>query len=604
MRDGKEIYCTLCGDGGDIISCDRPSCTSSLCQSCIRRISGEEYLQRLLDDESIVWECFCCNKSPLVHYRSLCSQLCEYYAQDKQKKQKLGFVKGKVQLCSDTDSDCVAREVVSGVKVEEVKGGSVGRGEGVSGESSGERRNHTGGKEERGGREGESGTRSEKGSREQRGTKGDGGGGGGGGGDKKKPNKKKSEVHSSGSDVDSSSCDGEDSPKVDTDDVSISDSSLFEGDVNSLKRAGHRTTSGASTNSATKSVEEKSGARSKSGSPVAGKQEKMVKPKKTKRLPLTASAHRIMLSSDSDSDFQTPVKKPPSPRKRVASSSSSTSNNSKNKEAEKRAKKSGLLDFLSSGSEEENESPQKVSAKPTPSEARNDSYSKLHSPPLSPLSDEESDGPVVYATPRKLHSDSSDSDNDVMVLERRPKKNHILGSDSSSAQGEDKKPEVSTKGETAGEQSAKKKKMPRGKRRNRGDSSGEDFESREIQLRGPKMKRRRVARAIMSDSDSSSDSGSGEEEEEEDEDNSTPGRKRKKIRRVMTDAKLQTSTKEAQRAERERIERLKKRQLLGKEKDELILEEEPISKKVFSYKYLLTHVGYFLDRSYYLFVLV
>ena len=83
----------------------------------------------------------------------------------------------------------------------------------------------------------------------------------------------------------------------------------------------------------------------------------------------------------------------------------------------------------------------------------------------------------------------------------------------------------------------------------------------------------------MSDSDSSDSSG-GEEEEEDEEEKSTPGRKRKKIRRVMTDAKLQSSTKEAQRAERERIERLKKRRLLGKEKDELILEADPVSKKV------------------------
>ena len=578
MSEGKEIYCMLCGDGGDIISCDRASCTSSLCQSCIRRIAGEQSLQRILDDESIVWECFCCNTSPLVHYRSLCSRLCQYYERDQQRK-KSGFVKGKARLFSDTDSDRVARGVSSGVKVKEVKGEMVGRGgEGVSGESSGERRSHSGGREERRGREGE-GDKGDKGTGEEPGTRGEGGGGG----DRKRPNKKRREVETSESDVDSSSCDGEDSPKVDTDDVSISDSSLFEGDVSSLKRVGGASsckTSALSTGS--KSSAKPAGEKNRAkGSPESTN--KQVKKKKKGRVSVGGSAHRTVFSSDSDSDFETPVKKTSPQRRRVASSSSSASNESGKKEGEtreKRPKRNVLLDVLSSGSEE-NESPQKVSVKEPPSDARNGSDSEPHSPALS-LPSNQPESPVVYATPRKLHAAlSSDSDDDMTVLERRQKRGHVLGSDTSSGNGEDK--QVSNKSDSPGEEkAAKMKKLQRGKRRKRGDSSGEEFLKGEIVVRGPKLKRRRVARAIMSDSDSSDSVSSGGEEEEEDEDEekSTPGRKRKKIRRVMTDAKLQSTTKEAQRAERERIERLKKRQSLGKEKDELILETDPVSKKV------------------------
>ena len=593
--EGKEIYCTLCGDGGEIISCDQHSCPSSFCQSCIRRIAGERYLQKLVEDETVVWKCFCCDTGPLMHYRSLCSRLCEYYARDKQNKKS--FVRGKVRLSSDTDSDCVARGVSGlgeavagvgdGVMVEEVKGGVVGgRGEGVGGESTssnGERGNRTRGEEEKrergqeGGRDGVGG----RGSSQREGR----GGGGGGGGDKKRPNKKRREMDTSDSEVDSSSCDGEDSPKVDTDDVSISDSSLFEGDISSLKRAGpsSKTRAQPQTKTTTR-PEREGGAKRLSRSPSAtGSQERKMKKKKTK-MSSGDSAHRMVLSSDSGSDFES-VPKKLSPRRRVVSSSSSTSHDSSKRGGEKRekkVKKSVLLDILSSGSEE-GEPLQKLSVKRPPNEAGYDLDSDPQSPALSPPS-ERPNSPVVYATPRKLNI-SSDSDDELVVLERRQKKSHVLGSDSSSVHG-DEQP-VSTKSETAAEKiEKKKKKVQRGKRKKGGNSSGDDFDARDMQVRGPKLKRRRVARAIMSDSDSSDsgteeeEEGSGDEEEEEEGEKSTPGRKRKKIRRLMTDAKLQSTTKEAQRAERERIERLKKRQSMGKENDELILEEDPATKKV------------------------
>ena len=509
-----------------------------------------------------------------MHYKALCARLCEHYAKVRQRK-KMSLGKGKTPvISSETDSDCVVRGVggVNCVK----EGAVVGKGEGVGGERENRttERNDKRGREERetgGGREDRSGEPPRT--------------GGGGGGDKKRPHQRKQEVGSSDSDVESSSCDGEDSPRVDTDDVSLSDTSLFEGDASCLKRerptfnrysSVHQSTPSASSAREPGGEDRK---KSVSLSPSSGRktEKDAKKKKKKKKKPLGHSAQRILSSA---SDFESLPQKD-SPRARVTSSSSSSSSSTSSAKVsgktdegsrrEKKAKKS-FLNALTSGSEEDEGSPQEEKVKRTSGEAGSESDAD-HTPALSP-SPGGLGGPIVYATPRKLDV-SSDSDDDMDVLERKRKKPQLIGSDSSSG-GEGGRGKETVSGRDS------KMKQQKGKRRKRVDSSDGDFESREVSIRGPKLKRRRVARALLSDSDSGSSEEEGSEvDDEEEEEKSTPGRKRKKIRRLMADAKLQSSTKEAQRAERERIERLKRRQALGKEKeDELILEEDPATKKV------------------------
>ena len=559
--DGSEIYCTLCGDGGNIICCDNThtKCSSSFCQSCIRRIAGEGYLARLVEDETLPWQCFCCNKAPLVMYHRLCTRLCKYYAKDKLRQKELGRIQGKAHCNSDTDSDSFLR----GARGSEQPGDNVG------GEKRGKEAGHS---------EGGGGGRCDKGERSRSGEcDGDGkevgdgtdrcGGNNGGkrnsgrssgagGGDKKKSNRKHphASMDLSDSEVESSSCDGDESLRVDTDDVSMSDTSLFDENCSIKPKE---------TSSGDKPGNDKA-------STVSGEPDRQ--PKK-KMLP-GLSARRAMMSSDSDSDFES-VSKTVTPRRRAISSVSSSSSSSistlKNREEKK---KTGLLNILSSGSENEG-SPQKtrVRAVYNSDDSESDGGPALESPGSS------QDHSIVYATPRKLDG-SSDSEQEITVLERKQKSSgRFLGSDSDSGGPAAVEKETTT---TKGRDDRPKKK----RKRRRMNSSSDDFEGT-LEVRGVQLKRRRVARALLSDSDSDDDSveeaekNEDGEEEDGEEEKSTPGRKRKKIRRLLTDAKLQATTKEAQRAERQRIERLKKRKVSTDAKqDELILEEGPATERV------------------------
>ena len=63
--DGHEEYCCVCGEGGQIVCCDH--CHNSVCQDCIQRIGGKDYLDKLLDaDEE--WKCFSCDTKFLHIY--------------------------------------------------------------------------------------------------------------------------------------------------------------------------------------------------------------------------------------------------------------------------------------------------------------------------------------------------------------------------------------------------------------------------------------------------------------------------------------------------------------------------------------------------------
>lgn len=63
--DGHEEYCCICGEGGDIVCCD--FCNYSVCQDCIQRIAGKEYLAKILKNGED-WKCFSCDTTLLHIY--------------------------------------------------------------------------------------------------------------------------------------------------------------------------------------------------------------------------------------------------------------------------------------------------------------------------------------------------------------------------------------------------------------------------------------------------------------------------------------------------------------------------------------------------------
>lgn len=64
--DGHEEYCCVCGEGGEIVCCD--FCNNCVCQNCIQRIAGKDYLGNLLECSDKKWKCFTCDTSLLYIY--------------------------------------------------------------------------------------------------------------------------------------------------------------------------------------------------------------------------------------------------------------------------------------------------------------------------------------------------------------------------------------------------------------------------------------------------------------------------------------------------------------------------------------------------------
>ena len=74
--DGHEEYCCMCGEGGQIVCCDY--CHNSVCQDCIQRIAGKDFLNKVLncnDDDK--WKCFSCDTKFLSIYEQFYFQSIE-----------------------------------------------------------------------------------------------------------------------------------------------------------------------------------------------------------------------------------------------------------------------------------------------------------------------------------------------------------------------------------------------------------------------------------------------------------------------------------------------------------------------------------------------
>ena len=85
--DGKETYCSLCGEGGSVVCCD--SCEKTFCFVCVRRISGTGFLDSLIDSNNEEeWLCYCCNPAPISSHRALATSLLQLLGAGKNQKLK------------------------------------------------------------------------------------------------------------------------------------------------------------------------------------------------------------------------------------------------------------------------------------------------------------------------------------------------------------------------------------------------------------------------------------------------------------------------------------------------------------------------------------
>jgi len=68
--DGLDIYCRWCGQGGEIVLCDK--CPKAFCKKCISRNLGRQKMGEITSAEE--WKCFCCDPKQLYEKQA------EYWA--------------------------------------------------------------------------------------------------------------------------------------------------------------------------------------------------------------------------------------------------------------------------------------------------------------------------------------------------------------------------------------------------------------------------------------------------------------------------------------------------------------------------------------------
>ena len=626
----NEIYCTLCGDGGNLVCCS--FCPHSFCQDCIHRLSGEKHLDYLLSSDDVDFKCYVCNSKDIKPLQKLCDEVCYYFRAHSQGNKQKVYKSDKYVIDSDTST---ARSRETSTDVQEAGGG----GGGVNGFSGGW---GLGGKSGQGGREGESSKRrgrsaknindqQEQKQRQQEDSSSDKGSRSsasrGGGRDTRNSSKSQRQedkrgkeglsrkrkggrsaaAHTGDDSSSDSMSDAGESSEVNTDEISLSDSSLFEGmgvKRKDRKKVSERERRRRERRRGSDMEGEKKGAggmdEGKGREP--GKTEK----KKKKRIVVGHLHDSLLHESDiecSDSvDENQPLPPPKEKRKRRKQHSSSDSGS---KPLRKRGRLGSTLSSGSGSSDNEQEH-LAITISDTEMGGAKGGYndnSDLFGDEIPKGGGGEGSQSIKYCTPVKLNarqmSDSSDSD--VVPLRRTSKKEahrKALGSNSSAEkEGEEMEGTAETKKKKGRGYKTRSKKRRKHGSGSEGGSS-DDFMSDDLSLRGPRLnnrhKRLRLASFLSSDS-SSSDEGSSskkgkakgkdkkEAKPEKPTSPNTPGQKRKNIRKLIADEKLAQSTRAAQREEEERLERLKRKaKLLApiEDSERVILEQDPKSKEV------------------------
>ena len=636
IEEDNEIYCTLCGDGGNLVCCS--FCTHSFCQDCIKHLSGEEHLDYLLGSDDVDFKCYVCEPKDIKPLQELCEEVCYYFRANSQGKKRKEHKSDKYVIDSDS-STAKSRETST-------DGQEGGGGDGRNGFSGGW---GVGSESSQGGKEGESTKRRGRSGKKADGQqdqqqqqqedsssdKGSGssasrgGGGGGGGGETRNSSKsqwredvkkkgkgwhgvekrssrrkrggRSGTAHTGDDSSSDSMSDLEESSEVNTDEISLSDSSLFEEvgvkkkdrkKVSERERRIKRRRGRGSDKE-----EEGSGIKDEGKGQEPGKAAK----RKKKRMVVGHLHDSLLSESDIESSDSVDVHQPLPPKERRKRRNHHSSSDSGSKPSRKRGR---LGNTLSSGSGSSDNERERLAITVSDTEmggakgGYDDSDNDLFDDGMS--KEGEGSQSINYCTPVKLNarqvSDSSDSD--VVPLRRTSKKEarrRALGSNSSAEK--DEKEEMEGAAESKKKGRVYKTRSKKRKKRGSGSEGGssEDFVTDDLSLRGPRLnnrhKRLKLASFLSSDSSSSDSdegsSGKGKEKRKAESENpttpNTPGQKRKNIRKLIADEKLAQSTRAAQREEEERLERLKqKAKLLApiEDSERVILERDPTSKKV------------------------
>ncbi len=596
MENGSENYCTLCGDGGQIICCD--DCEKCCCEECIARISGPQVLRKLVEDEAASWKCYVCSPEPLARSRRMCQRLLEYYQKRKElaRKRLKNLDSGGGSMTSNSElSDCGSGvNDLSRRRPPRSSSSSEGGGVGFSGSQA------RGGQKE-GGRSAAAGKggggREDSKKRGGKGQEKKSGSGGGGARSNSSGSAVGGGQHVRGGGLlgsddfesSSSSSAGEELPEVHTDDISMSDSDMFDEDTHfrrkKRKKLGGNRKADEEEASSSSTAKDKAGA----GVHVSTLESSVAGPSNASKLGGLKKQNRVrrreLQWSDSSSDFEVQTSSKKLQKKQLQSPSSEEEETEKSSVGKRKGRRSKLACAVSSGSESETEV---VGKQLSVSMQGQDSDHSSGEDLRSNASGSTSSNPVKYVTSNGI-LDSSDSD----VGRRKKGKKRVRSSPVSDDSGR------SSTDASGGKPGRKRAKGRRAKEH----SDDDDFVSaQDLSLMGPRIKRRPRKRAIFSSSDSGSEGDVEEEEENEKEkgseneegrkltssaaedDTPTKGQKRKKLRKLISDSKLAVSTKEAQTREKQRIERLEKlRKQMGDKKedtDRLVLEMDPEGKEV------------------------
>ncbi len=498
VSGGHEVYCTLCGDGGQLLMCG--SCIRSYCEICVERVSGTEYLNNLLKDDDQEFICYSCDPLPMEPH----GQIMQLYLSRKQSKAKrLNFAMDKKvfktpEYVSDSEEGITA--------VEESKPAKKEKGESVQPKKN-------------------SGSNSAA-----------------------KPKRSFSPKSVVSNELSDSEFEAD---SVDTDDVCLSDSSLFGKEKKRERKRKRHSSSEANAQQPVKTDTNKNGEGSSKSLVFTKKKRRYIKQK----FELDGSDFECGSdSSNSEVKISNPSKMP---KKAVVSPSSSMDESNLHTGCVKRSK---LADLLSSAEDSDhvNMDNNKLTVSMGDS-AVDDHFFSPSTPDKRPFS------PLTYLTPRsKMQLSSESSDNEFQVVRSKPKKRRVLN-------------RLNSKSTTDDDSSSPEKRV-------KGHGSNDD--PTDLSRVGPRLRKKDSRKFILSDSDftdtekeakkNNGDRGKSPEEQV------TPGKKRRAIRKLIDDSKLDEKTKLADQRESERLDRLKKKKKSNSqselEGEQLVLEQDIATK--------------------------
>ena len=542
-----EIFCSLCGDGGDIILCDY--CDKSFCHSCVDRISGTEQLQYLKDVETAEFQCYLCDSSPLRDEQELCQELISFFKKSKG-GERSGLRSGK---------KFKSKKYITGSDMDSSHDDEGGVGCGVV---DGEGENQKG-----------------VGSSHQEGSKSHDNSKFGKGSDERVESRKlrRQQRKVLGRFGDESSHSDDDSPQVNSDDIELSDSSITEDMEAVMKEKKGKKVLQKRTKIFQKSPssDEDNSDGDKKKSEGDEKRKERLRRRRRRKAGLFPCGSPT--DEDSSDDDRTEVRKRRSKRKRSTTSESLSDVNKCEKQQNISSKKSRRFAVpLSSDSDrEEKDDSRMLTVQLSDQDMGEDDMGEDDIVNRAASTRTCDSAPIKYRIPDIESSGSSSDFKSTLSRKVKKKSGDQIGILSSSDDESESDPRQKSR-------SRQKKEITMADL-----SSDEDFVGRHNTLKGPRSRHRRVI--PVSDSDTNSNKSGDEEQKsssmKKDED-ITPSqeltpRKRKKIRKVIGEAKLANETKIALQEERERMERLKKRKNVTlDEEDRLVLEQDPESKEI------------------------